>query len=226
MTQELHTITLIRHAESVKTLRDTHGGSGLPLTPTGREDCPRVAVAIREAPDFTVSGSRLVCGTSPQALETGRLVADYLQISFVAEADLRGIHMGIFDGKTDEEVWNLDPLAAARLKAWRDGTLDVEAIKIPGAENLQAFRARVADAVTRAALPGIRHLIVVVTRSVGIAILNMLLVPGSEGEGKYLRYRLDPGSITLMHRDCSGAWLLATLNGLGHLGRVTEYPDT
>jgi len=219
----MKTVILVRHAEAHKTLEKRHGGQGTRLTAQGYEDAERVAERIL-ARGGTISPTMVLGSPIQQVAETATLVGGRLKWPVKIDARLKGIHMGIFDGLTDEETKIVDKAAAERLEMWRQRKLPVEEIKIPGAENINEFQQRIASVLAES-LGSANTLLISGTRSVGIAVLNILTNGLKLREQGYIRYRLDPGSISLLTEAQPGSYQIVEVNSTTHLGRAVEYPD-
>ena len=219
----LRQLALIRHSEAEKTNRRVHGGLGTSLTPRGRLDTIDLACYLKEN---TIVGDDTVIftGPRPQTKETAEILASELKIRLNILDSLRNINMGLFDGLTDFEATKCDPDSMARLKAWRNGQLSVEEIQIPGAEDQKIFVKRISstlnDIVTLTTSP-----IVVVTRSVGIALHNLTSTTFDGNFVKYIRLRLDPGSVTLYRKNASGKMETIHQNVTSYLKGFREFSD-
>ena len=215
-------VLLIRHSEAEKTLRQVHGGSGTPLTSRGRDDTRDLASTLRQWNSLS-SDTAIFAGPRPQARETASILGRELLLAVHDQPSFRNIGMGIFDGLTDDAARSRDPAAMARLEAWRLGRATVEDIKIPEAETLMDFLHRVDD--------GLRYIaavswnpIIVTTRSLGIAIINILTGYLDGKRTGYLRYRFDAGSITLLENSPSG-WNISIHNDTGYLAGDRDFKD-
>jgi broad specificity phosphatase PhoE len=218
-------VLIVRHAEAFKTLKAVHGGAGTSLTEQGQRDTIALGGFIKETFEGHISNGVIYSSLVPQVLQTGQLLAKLLGISLVTTNLIRNINMGILDGLSDEKAQELYPAEMARLAKWRAGELPVEQIQIPGAESILEFKERVKSVISRAFETGASPLIFIVTRSVGIAILNLLLEQ-SELRGKgYTRFRMDPCSATLVIGTEIGHYTLEFVNRSDFLGRIMNYPD-
>jgi alpha-ribazole phosphatase/probable phosphoglycerate mutase len=127
-------LVLVRHAEPDETFRGRcYGRLDVGLSPRGREQAERVALALAGAPiDAIVSSPR------HRAVETARPIARALGLGEPALAhDLREIDFGVFEGLTYDE-------AAARhpdvYEAWMKRATEVT---FPGGESFTMVRRRV-----------------------------------------------------------------------------------
>lgn len=216
---------VVRHAESDKTLRKIHGGSGTTITEQGQKDIEKLAGFINEALANRVRSARIYASFVPQVRLTAEMLSQTTSIPVELYENLKNINMGVIDGLSDEDASARYPEAMQRLKMWREGLLSVEEIKIPGAEPLSRFVERVAEVIKRGLENDDELRIFIVTRSVGIAILNTLLSESTLAGKPYTRFRLDPCSATLVEASTIGKGNLLYLNQTGFLGRPITYPD-
>ncbi len=215
-------VILVRHSEAEKTIRQVHGGMGTPLTARGRIDTQKLAEQLEKA-GLVDPATIIFSSPRPQAVETAQILAAQLARVCKVEDRFRNINMGVFDGLTDEEARLADPAAMKRLVDWRSGRLSIGELKIPDSESITEFVARINNALT-----DIQEVcqtpVVIMTRSVGIAIVNVL-----QGylDGKipdYPRRRFDPGSITQIISGSSGMTVIID-NDTAYLGPQRIFRD-
>lgn len=218
-------VLIVRHAEALKTLEAVHGGAGTSLTEQGSRDIVALASFIKELFNKRVVNGAIYSSLVPQVLQTGQLLQKLLGIPLITTNRIRNIHMGVLDGLSDEQAQRLYPAEMARLTKWREGKLDVDEIRIPGGESIPQFRERVGAVVSESFETQMSPLIFIVTRSVGIAILNLLLENSELIEKGYSRFRLDPCSATLVSSGKIGYGTLVFVNRSDFLGRTMDYPD-
>lgn len=214
---------VIRHSEAQKTARRVHGGAGTCLTSRGRSDSVSLADYLRKG--SLISDEDIIFTSKrPQALETAEILGATLNIKIEPLDFLRNISMGIFDGLTDDDARNLNPAAMKRLEAWREGRLSVENIKIPEAEDLRQFVLRVRDALDIMTVYTTRP-IVIVTRSLGIAIHNLISSSFQGDFSRYCRVRLDPGSVTVYEKEADGFMRAVRENDTSYLEGERKFAD-
>jgi broad specificity phosphatase PhoE len=221
--QQLERVILIRHSEAEKTTRQVHGGTGTPLTGQGREDTEILARYLRDT-GLIGTQTKIFAGPRPQAIETGQLLAVELNLEFIILDGFRNISMGIFDGLSDTEARARDPQAMRRLELWRAGQLPASEIRMPGGEDLSGFVSRI-----RRALEDVATLsdnpIIIVTRSVGIALYNLIGPSFDPTLENYNRVRLDPGSVSVFDRGTTDGMVCILQNETGYLKGEREFVD-
>ena len=216
---------IIRHAESDKTLSNIHGGSGKIITEQGKQDIKKLTNFMGKSFAESFKFAQIYSSTVQQVKLTAVLLSESINVPIKFNEKLRNIDMGILDGLSDEEATNRYPDVMRRLRMWREGRLDVSEIKIPNAEPLSQFVERIRKILETTITRKDELNIFIVTRSVGIAIINILLEK-SMLEGKaYTRFRLDPCSATLVETTTLGLGKLVYINDTNFLERTISYPD-
>ena len=101
------TLYLTRHGETEWNVeKRMQGWQDSPLTEKGRQDAMRLGKRL-EAVDLTA----IYTSTSGRALETAQLIRGGRLIPIYTEKQLREIHLGDWEGKTHEEIKEMDPIA-------------------------------------------------------------------------------------------------------------------
>lgn len=219
----LERVVLIRHSEAEKTTRQVHGGTGTPLTERGREDTAALARYLHDN-GLISSRTKVITGPRPQAVETAQFLATELNLELIVLAALRNISMGIFDGLSDAEARARDPEAMRRLEQWRAGQLPASDIRMPEGEDLSGFVSRIQKVVEDLATLT-NDPIIVVTRSVGIALYNLLGPSFDPTLQQYKRVRLDPGSVSVFVRGTPDGMVCLLQNETGYLKGQREFVD-
>jgi broad specificity phosphatase PhoE len=219
-------IALVRHPESYKTQANRHGGLGEPLTERGRADIINLANFLLRSLNITQTKSLIFASTAVHVLETGNMLQQLTGIKLVVDQRLKNIHMGVFDGLSNDEIWEKYPEPARQLQMWRDGQLDVSEVDIPDAESMNDFIMRIKTALDDILTNRDNEIVVtVVTRSVGVAITNILLA-NTDLKGKpYTRFRFNPASVSLFQVNGSDSAIVHYHNNTDFLNREVEYPD-
>ena len=216
---------IIRHAEAEKTLKGIHGGSGTPLTTQGREDVLNIASYLRNQFSDISANTLICCSFVPQVLETANVISQLLDIPMLKFVELRNMDMGVLAGLSDDEAKQKFPDIMKRLELWRNGKLDEKRLNIPEKEPIDSFLQRIRGVLRECYASDKTNIIIIVTRSIGIGILNLLL-KNSELKGQsYRRFRFDPCSLTVIESDVIGYGKLISHNETFFLGRHIEYPD-
>ncbi|ALF11160.1 histidine phosphatase family protein [Parageobacillus thermoglucosidasius] len=101
------TLYLTRHGETEWNVKKRmQGWQDSPLTEKGRQDAVRLGKRLE-----TVDLAAIYTSTSGRALETAQLIRGERLIPVYAEEQLREIHLGDWEGKTHEEIKEMDPIA-------------------------------------------------------------------------------------------------------------------
>jgi broad specificity phosphatase PhoE len=101
------TLYLTRHGETKWNVeKRMQGWQDSPLTEKGRQDAMRLGKRLEEV-DLTA----IYASTSGRALETAQLIRGERLIPIYTEEQLREIHLGDWEGKTHEEIKEMDPIA-------------------------------------------------------------------------------------------------------------------
>lgn len=100
------TLYLTRHGETEWNVeKRMQGWQDSPLTEKGRQDAMRLGKRLEE-----VHLTAIYASTSGRALETARLIRGERLIPIYTEEQLREIHLGDWEGKTHEEIIEMDPI--------------------------------------------------------------------------------------------------------------------
>ncbi|TMI77323.1 MAG: histidine phosphatase family protein [Bacillati bacterium ANGP1] len=130
-------IYLIRHGESTwNAQRRWQGVADAPLSDAGRAEATLLADALHTVPLRAV-----YCSPLRRAVDTAAVVAAVHRLDVIPVADLREIAFGVWESLLAEEV---EQRFGALLKEWWERP---DQVQIPGAEPLEAARARVAAAI-------------------------------------------------------------------------------
>jgi broad specificity phosphatase PhoE len=121
---------LARHAEAFKNVAQSHGGPGTALTPLGHQQAEQLA---REAKGLGLTQVLAVRRT--QCIETAEVVGSMLSLPVTISDDLHPYHLGIAEGVSQEQLMLIAPDVAARIRAWRDGEIEVNRLDIPGGDD-------------------------------------------------------------------------------------------
>ena len=158
---------IVRHAESIKNLKDVTGGNGEALT-----DC-----GIDQVNDFSVKLSTLIdtdhcnviSSNMMQAEQTAQIIADILKVPFTITDELKPADMGIVSGLTKQEMQREFPTIHEQLALWRNCEIEVCDLVIPGMDP-NIFWERILKYIKNICTGGVK--IIVCTRSVFVLIYN------------------------------------------------------
>lgn len=195
------------------------------MTEVGKKDIENISKFILANICSAEKRAGIYSSNVRQVYETAELLSGATGLPWHVDENLRNLHVGVFDGLADDEVNSKYPDAARRLALWRQGKLDVNEIGIPEAETMRDFLDRIRLALQPILCSDLDVAVVVVSRSVGIAIINILLENTYLRDKPYTRYRLDPGSITLLEVSQPHGARLTFDNRSDFLNRAMNYPD-
>ena len=185
---------LVRHAQTAWNRENRlQGHSDLPLSPLGEQQAHSLARFF---------ASRHLRGLFTSHLQRSRQTADAIAqgnghpLTPIIAQDLAEMHLGAWEGLTPDDI---DQRFGGAYQQWREAP---SSVRIPDAEPLAAFRARVGRALKQilATLPGNEGEYVVVTHGGVIAafLADALL---ADYDALLRRLRLDNAGITAF--DCS-----------------------
>lgn len=195
-------MTLVRHGQTVWHRENRYAGSGsdIDLTSAGVEQANALAVWCA-----TQTFDAVVSSPVRRALETARPCAAALGLELATVDDLREVDFGVAEGRTTDELIDIDPEMVQRFRS------DPAAHPYPGAESPEQAAQR-ADAALRdvtAKYPGGSVLVIAHNTVLRLAICALLGVPVAS----YRRVfpKLDNAALTCVHlppgRDTQGSLL-------------------
>ncbi|MBR9702268.1 histidine phosphatase family protein [Candidatus Pacearchaeota archaeon] len=218
-------IFFIRHAESIKSVEDRHGGGGHPLTLQGKEDVLDLIDWLINVEKIEIESCMLFCSNLTQVKETGAIISSKLNIPISIDDRLKNIYLGILDGLSTKEAETKYPNVANRLTLWREQKLSIEEVNIPQSESLKQFYDRIYEFLEELFLSKVEDVVIVGTRSVGVAITNIIKSRLSSFDGKkYVRYNFDPGSASLYYISKIKSSVIY-LNTTSYLKNKPNFPD-
>jgi broad specificity phosphatase PhoE len=190
-------IYFVRHAESLKSAQDRHGGKGLPITEQGKFDIIELISFLEKEEYVKFEKSLFFCSDRVQVLETAKIIELQKQISFQIENALKNIHMGVLDGLSKEEAFaSKYREEAENLEKWRKGMIKIDDFTITNAETMEQFYSRIFKFISSIVEQN-KDVIIIGTRSVGVAIANVFNQFCDKIDlGNYNRHKFDPCSIS------------------------------
>ena len=194
-------IYLIRHGESTwNAQRRWQGVADSPLSDAGRAEAILLADALHAVPLQAV-----YCSPLRRAVDTAAVVAAVHRLDVIPVADLREIAFGVWESLLATEV---EQRFGALLKEWWERP---DRVQIPGAEPLDAARARVSAAIHEIVARHQDSQVAVVAHG-GVNKLLMLTLLDAP-LSSYWRMRQDNACINIVEVD-------------GNRGRVLVLNDT
>ena len=222
----LKKIILIRHAESDKSIQNRHGGNGMPLTSRGIAETKEICTWLKSNHNFDKNSVKIFSGSVLQAEETAKLLHEEIGVFESVDDRLRNIDLGVLAGLSEEEALIQHPEAALSLEKWRQGLISIEQVVIPNAESMYQFHFRVKDFLEELfENEFVSTGIIVVTRSVAVAITNILLGHHKYNESGYKRYSFDPSSISIFNVLKFLLCEIEFINQTAHLSIKPAHPD-
>lgn len=217
-------IFFVRHAESLKSVENRHGGLGQPLTEQGKTDVINIISFLEKEENVKFDNTTIFCSDRIQVVETAQIIANYKQVSFQIENALRNICLGVLDGLSDKEASEYYPVETANLQKWRDGLIDLSEVSIPDSETMEDFYNRVYQFVY-SLVQKEKDVIIIGTRSVGVAVANMFVdFRNKIDKSSYKRFNFDPSSISKFTFDNNGT-KIEYINKIDFLSVKPQYPD-
>lgn len=180
-------IYLIRHAESIKNLKDVHGGTGMSLTERGRQQALNIE---RRLASYGINNSNALMffPNSVQTKETANIILQNLDIPVLEIQNFKTLDMGVASGLSNEEVRQRVPSVYLSLNDWRNKRIDISELKIDRMENPAHFYARGLDMLKN--VQENKHNIFVVTTSLYIVLSHILLGNTVDSGGGYIHLNI------------------------------------
>jgi broad specificity phosphatase PhoE len=161
----------MRHAESIKNIKDLHGGSGEALTKLGAEQALNIAKFLQDK--FDINNMDIYCPDSLHAKETAEIIAHELKKDVLFIKDFKPLHLGVISGKSNAYVKKFFPKEYEQLLKWRNREIEINELSIPNMEDIHTFWAR-GEKIIKSLLKE-RVSLLVCTNSLIILLYNMML---------------------------------------------------
>lgn len=160
------TLLLIRHGQTEwNVLGKYTGQTDVPLTAQGREQARRLAAQLQIKPPQVIVSSDLI-----RARETAEILAAAFQLPVRADARLREINQGVWEGM------HFDVIKARYAAEFAARQADPLAVAPPGGETVGQVRERVLTAVAAAAHNHPRQRIAVVAHGLVLALIKAQVI--------------------------------------------------
>jgi len=186
---------LFRHPEAQKNRLAVHGGCGTGLTEKGHSQARAMGAFLRQ--HLVPGKSILYYHWARQVRETVALIQEVFPVPLKLDDRLRGIHIGVLAGLSEQEARQQWPEAAKRLfDEWNRGNLIITNLNIPGQEPFDCFKERVSGVFDEWMKLEKDYLIFVGTRSVLIMLVNLIKMGKNFNPHHYQVYSFAPGSLT------------------------------
>ncbi len=158
----------VRHAESIKNLKDITGGNGEKLTSYGLEQVQNFTAKLPNLID--TQNCSIISSSMVQAKQTAKIISDKLDVPFAITDELKPADMGVISGLTKQEIQQEFPEIYKQLELWRNQKLEACNLIIPGMEPPEIFWERILKYIKSICTGGVK--IIVCTRSVFVLIYN------------------------------------------------------
>jgi broad specificity phosphatase PhoE len=193
---KIRKILLIRHAESLKNLRDEHGGEGDSLSEEGIKQCNKISAFLCKE-KLKQKNTTLFYSSNPQVVETVDIINKKNHYKHICDNKLNGIDLGVLAGLSRDEALKKFPSPAKRLEKWRQGKLKIDKLNIPKGEDAINFYRRIKSFIEdRIVVCITSNIIIIGTQSTLIMFLNFFILGKSFNFSKYKNYNFDCGSVT------------------------------
>lgn len=201
-------VLLIRHGQTDwNTNGRWQGALPIGLNTHGREQAQRLAQHLARRPITHIYSSDL-----PRALETAEILGQTLNVTPIADARLREMHLGVFQGLTREDVLahHADEYHAFQTDYFDHVIMQGESRRQVMARALAVLE----DALAKSALRGE---IAVVSHGVTIRMLLTGLFPD---DAEHLRHaEIGNTSLTTLEHDGT-SWRILTMGSMHHLADI------
>jgi len=206
----------VRHAESEKNVQRIRGGAGLPLTSNGLLDANHVAQWFLADEGADLREFKCFSAPSMQVQETAGIISTTSGAIFEEREELDKIFLGILDGVSENVARKHFPEASRLIEVWRSDGGSLQEVSVPDQESARDFYERVRSFATRCVVNETRDILVVGTRSIGIALVNLFRrgVSNVYDNSSYRRVSFNPASVTKIE-----------INGLHSSVCYTNYTD-
>ncbi len=197
---------LIRHGESVSNAEGRiQGQLDVPLSDFGRRQAEAIAERLGGESIEAIISSPL-----KRAWETAEVSSRRLGLPIISEPRLKEINVGIFQGKTREE---LKRTHAKELELWHSEDLD---FVVPGGESRRQLIARAEEALGDAAKLPYKRIAVFAHGRLLIGVVKHI----SNMSPKEPPFSLQNGSITIVTAGPEGTFTLRAMDQISHLREV------
>jgi len=139
-TSSVHDIILVRHAESIKNIKDIQGGTGnFFLTEKGIEQLDAISKQLIASGCDDPSKSIIYHSTSVQTRDTASGLADRMSLNTIETSLLNSICLGKLSGLSNEEAKQLYPTEHTTMLEWRKRKIEVTDLISIGLEDPFAY---------------------------------------------------------------------------------------
>ena len=208
--ESMTTLYFVRHGESESNLRTQFAGSlDMPLTQRGREQASLTAEHLARMPIEAVYSSDL-----SRAFDTGRTIADMLDIPIYATSQLREIYAGDWEGKSYSELEISFPDSYG---VWRN---QIGLAVCPNGESVAELQQRISACIASIVEKHPNDTICIATHATPIRVMECLW---TDTPLKYMHTIpwVSNASITVAQYDENGVGQLLVRDFHTHLGNLS-----
>lgn len=213
-------VYLIRHAQSVKNIKDIHGGIGERLTDCGIMQANNLADKLL-AQGINYANSVLFYPQNLQVVETASILKEKIGLQQIEIEEFKPVYLGVISGLSNIEVEEKYPECFQLLCRWRNKEIEICDVDIPGMEKPVDFFIR-----GQAILENIQYNknnIFICTSSLYVLLLNILLGNTPVHGGGYKHFNIQNCGLTLFEQDrCKNCFRLNRY--ITDVDDVCDYP--
>lgn len=200
-------IILIRHAQSIKNLKDIHGGEGESLTSLGKKQANDLSIRLAK---IGISHDNAIIAASPniQTKETAGIISDKLCLPRYDVSEFKPLYLGVVHGLSNEEVKEKYPQIYDLLFQWRNKELEICDLAIPQMEDVYEFYNRglkILDKIKKG-----KYNIFIATNSLYILLLNILFGNTCLKGGGYHHFDIPNCGLAMFDESSDGKFILNT----------------
>lgn len=196
-------IILIRHAQSLKNIKDIHGGDGERLTFVGKEQANHL-VDILKGIGVQQNNAVIIHSMNIQVKETADILSSKLNIAKHYISDFAPLHLGVVHGLSNEVVAMKYPQEYEALLKWRRREIEICDLAIPEMDNPIDFYNRGLNILSE--LQEEKYNIFIATNSLYILLLNILLGNTCKKGGGYKHFDIPNCGITMFEKNRDGSY--------------------
>lgn len=198
-------IIIIRHAQSIKNIKDIHGGNGESLTLLGQKQASALAIRLSNF-GICYSNATIIYPQNVQTRETAEIISNKLTVPMYNISDFKPLYLGIVHGLSNEAVADKYPQIYDLLFKWRNKELEICDLAIPEMEEPSEFYKRglkVLDRLNRG-----KYNIFIATNSLYILLLNIMFGNTCIKGGGYKHFDIPNCGLTMFDETSDGRFVL------------------
>lgn len=198
-------IIIIRHAQSIKNLKDIHGGEGESLTSLGKEQAVALADRLSKI-GICYNNATITAPLNIQTKETAEIISSKLALPQYDILDFKPLYLGIVHGLSNAAVANKYPQIFDLLSQWRNKKLEICDLVIPEMENVFEFYNRGLKVLDKLSIG--KYNIFIATNSLYILLVNILFGNTCINGGGYKHFDIPNCGMTMFNKKSDGKFIL------------------